>query len=42
MGYGTYQICDPVIGVMYSQEGRDSGYGLTLEEVAPHLGEVES
>ena len=43
LGYATYQICDPILGVMYTgKEGRDSGYGLTLEDVAEQLGEVES
>lgn len=41
VGYGTYQIADPVIGSLYSIEGRDAGYGLTLDEVAVALGEVE-
>ncbi|QNJ91185.1 hypothetical protein HZU40_23620 [Mycolicibacterium fluoranthenivorans] len=41
VGYGTFQIVDPVIGLLYSQEGRDSAYGLSLDEVARALGEVE-
>lgn len=39
IGYGTFQIVDPLIGLLYSQKGRDGGYGLSLDEVAAHLGE---
>jgi hypothetical protein len=42
VGFDTYQIADPVIGSLYSQEGRDSGYGLTLDEVAQALGESQT
>lgn len=40
--YGTYQICDPQLGLLYSQERRDSGFGLSLDEVAIALGEETS
>lgn len=41
IGYGTYQIVDPIIGSVYSAERRDSGYGLSLDEVARALGDDE-
>lgn len=44
VGYGTFQLADPLLGALYHGEnpdGRHGGYGLTLDEIARALGEVE-